>query len=280
MADLRYALDNAADPAADRFRILQECYDPVSRARIAQTGVAEGWQCLEVGAGGGSAAAWLSGIVAATGRVVATDIDVRRIDPAVRALANVPVVEHDIVRDPLPGTGFDLIHARLVLLHLPERIAVLDRLAAALRPGGWLVIEDFDCGWTPVLDASHQDQIDLFELVHARFLDLLTAAGADVLWARKLYRAVRHLGLEDVTATVTAHAWRGGETGIGLHRANTEQLYERLLAGGLTPRQMADFWKLLEDPAFTVQSYPLVTATGRRGQHGQGGQSSREAPTC
>lgn len=274
MVALRYALDNAAAPTADRFRILQECYDSASQARIAQTGVADGWHCLEVGAGGGSAAAWLSGIVAADGRVVATDIDVRRIDPAVRGLANVSVVEHDIVRDPLPGTGFDLIHARLVLLHLPERIAVLDRLAPALKPGGWLVIEDFDCGWTPVLDARHPDQAELFETVHARFLDALTAAGADVLWARKLYRAVRHLGLEQITATVTAHAWRGGGTGIGLHRANTEQLYDRLLASGLTRRQMEDFWKLLEDPGFAVQSYPLVTVTGRRGRSG------REEPSC
>ncbi|HZM84459.1 MAG TPA: class I SAM-dependent methyltransferase [Candidatus Limnocylindrales bacterium] len=40
--------------------------------------------------------------------------------------------------------AFDVIHARAVLTHLPERDEVLARLVAALRPGGWLLIEDVD----------------------------------------------------------------------------------------------------------------------------------------
>ncbi len=48
------------------------------------------------------------------------------------------------MRDDLPTAQFDLIHARLVLIHIPAREAVLERLVTALRPGGWLVIEDFD----------------------------------------------------------------------------------------------------------------------------------------
>jgi SAM-dependent methyltransferase len=269
-----YALANAADAAADRFGILQACYDPVSRAGIVRTGVAQGKHCLEVGAGGGSMAAWLAGLVGPTGRVVATDLDMRRIDPGLSGLANVRTIEHDIVRDPLPGNGFDLIHARLVLLHLPERREVLARLADALAPGGRLVIEDFDCGWTPVLAERRPGQAALFTEVHRAFLALLAGAGADVAWGRRLYQAVLELGLEDVTGTVAAHAWRGSGTGIGLHRANTTQLSEELIASGLTRRQMEEFWELLEDPGFAVQSYPLVTVSGRRG----GG--IRKAPSC
>jgi hypothetical protein len=36
--------------------------------------------------------------------------------------------------------------ARLLLEHLPDRAAILPRMAAALRPGGVLVVEDHD--WT------------------------------------------------------------------------------------------------------------------------------------
>ena len=53
---------------------------------------------------------------------------------------------HDIVADPPPSERFDLIHARLLLEHLPDRNAVLDRLVDVLRPGGWLLIEGYD--WT------------------------------------------------------------------------------------------------------------------------------------
>ena len=38
-----------------------------------------------------------------------------------------------MAHDPLPEGGFDLIHTRLVLIHVPERDEVVERLAAALR---------------------------------------------------------------------------------------------------------------------------------------------------
>ena len=53
------------------------------------------------------------------------------------------MARHDITADAIPLARYDLIHARLVLSHLPQRREVLVRLTQALRPGGWLVIEDF-----------------------------------------------------------------------------------------------------------------------------------------
>ncbi|OLZ65342.1 hypothetical protein AV521_32160 [Streptomyces sp. IMTB 2501] len=86
------------------------------------------------------------------GEVTVTDLEPRWAASRSRP-AHVRLLRHDIVRDPLPGRDYDLVHARLVLLHLPERLSVLRRLVSALRPGGWLVLEEFDCGWTPVLAA-------------------------------------------------------------------------------------------------------------------------------
>ena len=53
-------------------------------------------------------------------------------------------MRHNIVVDPLPEEAFDLIHARLVLMHVPEREQVLASLVAAPKPGGWLVDEEYD----------------------------------------------------------------------------------------------------------------------------------------
>jgi SAM-dependent methyltransferase len=57
---------------------------------------------------------------------------------------NLRFVIHD-ARDPLPSGiapdgGFDVVVSWLVLLHLPDKAAALRQLAAALRPGGALVL--------------------------------------------------------------------------------------------------------------------------------------------
>lgn len=49
---------------------------------------------------------------------------------------------NDVVRDPPPANGFDLVHARFVLEHVADPRSVISRLAGALRPGGVLVLED------------------------------------------------------------------------------------------------------------------------------------------
>ena len=42
---------------------------------------------------------------------------------------------HDVAQDaPLPGAPFDLVYARLLLFHLPQRVAVLRRLWDAVHP--------------------------------------------------------------------------------------------------------------------------------------------------
>jgi len=82
-----------------------------------------------------------------TGRgasVVAMDIDTRFIEPL--ASDTIDVRRVDIRTDELPQQEFDLVHARLLLEHLADRRQILDRLVATLRPGGWMVIEDYD--WT------------------------------------------------------------------------------------------------------------------------------------
>src|SRR4051794_25449925 len=137
-----YLLDNAQAEAARRMQVLAHLYDATTKRVLSDVGIGDDWRCLEVGGGGGSIAHWMAERVASGGSVLSTDLDPRHI-PAPR-LPNLRIQRHDIVRDDLPTAHFHLIHARLVLIHIPERDAVLGRLITALRPGGWLVIEDFD----------------------------------------------------------------------------------------------------------------------------------------
>ncbi|MEU6350882.1 methyltransferase [Streptomyces sp. NPDC047072] len=263
----RYLFDNAAPEASTRFSVLESSYDPVSRRALAATGLAPGWRCLEIGGGGGSLGDWLGARVGPDGEVTVTDIHPDRALSR-RGSANVRVLHHDITRDPLPDAGYDLVHARLVLIHLPERLRVLQRLAGALRPGGVLVLEDFDCNWTPVLAAPDAGAAELFERVHSALLSLLARAGAEPRWGLRTLGAMRGAGLTDVTATTYAEAWTGGGTGVGLHRANISQVASAIGELGVTPDEVSRFLALLDDPAFVVNSYPLISTCGRRPQEG------------
>lgn len=121
---------------------LEATFDGVTRRHMARTAVGPDWNCWEVGAGSGGVARWLADRVGPTGSVLATDIDTTGMPPERRT--NLRVEQHDVVVDPLPAGGFRCIHARLVLGQLPERVDVLEKLASALVPGGWLVIEDLE----------------------------------------------------------------------------------------------------------------------------------------
>ena len=145
---LDYRLSAAGREAAEdeRLDLLEQIYDPVSRRRRAL--VQPGWRCLEVGAGRGSMAVWLAEQVGATGQVVATDVDTRYLSRL--ELANLEVVEHNILEDPLDVLGpgsFDLVCSRLMLFHLKGRQEqAIGQMAACLSPGGWLLDEDADWG--------------------------------------------------------------------------------------------------------------------------------------
>ena len=95
--------------------------------------------CLEVGAGAGTVSAWMAERVGERGRVMSTDIDLQFHD---EMPSNVIVRQHDVAADRLPREHFDIVHARAVLQHVPTRDEVIAKLVDALKPGGWLVVED------------------------------------------------------------------------------------------------------------------------------------------
>ncbi len=115
-----------------------------TRAHLDARGLSAGWRCWEVGAGGPNTVRWLAERVGPTGHVLATDLDPRWAAAAIGA--NVSVLAHDVTEAP-PEGGFDLIHARLVLTHVPERERALRNLAGALRPvvGWWSKTPTLTC---------------------------------------------------------------------------------------------------------------------------------------
>lgn len=71
--------------------------------------------------------------VGGAGLVTAVDIDMSRLGHL--ADAGAEVREHDVLSGPVETGAFDLVHARAVLLHLPDPAQALANMAAALAPG-------------------------------------------------------------------------------------------------------------------------------------------------
>ncbi len=228
-SDDGYLLDNQETEAGRRFDALAELFDPVTFRHLDAVGVAPGWCCWEVGAGGPGVPTWLAGRVGPAGRVVASDIDTSWLQ-----VPDAPyeVIRHDVGTDQPPSGPFDLIHARLLLVHVPSRAEAITSMVRSLRPGGWLLVEDADPALQPL---SCPDEFGepqrLANRIRHGFRSLLAQRGADLSFGRTLPRLLRDAGLADVAADaffpVTSPACSA------LEIATVGQIRDRLTAGGL-----------------------------------------------
>jgi len=109
---------------------------------------------------------------------------------------------HDVTRLPFPGGPADLIHARLLLSHLPEPERALERWRGELRPGGRLLLDEVE--WIGSEDP-----------VFVRYLELvrhmLRARGQDLEIGPRLDAATRstpraHAELRELTLPAASAA--------------------------------------------------------------------------
>ncbi|WP_433608241.1 class I SAM-dependent methyltransferase [Dactylosporangium sp. CA-139114] len=255
----RYSFDNDDPESVGRHSHLSDILDPFTFERLGSLGDLAGRRCLEVGAGGGSVARWLAERGA---DVLATDLNVRHLPLG----AGFRVLRHDLVREPVPDGPWDLIHARLVLLHIPEREAVLERLAAALAPGGALVIEDWATEFGNLcLAAPDRETAQLIEEYRDILVNrVLPARGNDPTWAARVHAVMLAHGLTGVDTVINAAAWPGGSPGAVLIAVNVAQLREDFIAAGFTPERIRQLYSAVRDPRLVVRSHFTYSTIGRR----------------
>jgi SAM-dependent methyltransferase len=260
--DHRYLLDNARTEAGLRFTALSAIFDPPTFRRVEALGVAPGWRCWEVGAGGPSVPRGLAERVGPAGRVLATDIDISWTREAAG-----PVVEvrrHDVARDDPPDEAFDLVHARLVLIHLPDRDRALRSMLAALRPGGRLLLEDADPALQPLSSPyEHGPRERLANRIRRGFRTMMAERGADLAYGRRLPAVLRAAGLLDVAAEV--HFPLACPDCDLLETATVGHIRAGLVAGGHATEEEID--RHLANVAaggMDLATAPMVSAWGRR----------------
>jgi SAM-dependent methyltransferase len=254
-----YVFDQAWEGERARLANLERWLDPGTTRHMDEIGVGPGWKCLEVGGGAGSITRWLSARVGDAGRVVATDLDTRFLDAI--GGSNLEVRKHDITADALPENEFDIAHSRLLLEHLPAREDVLKRMISALKPGGWLIIEDLD-NVTHLAVTPNKT----YERVSDAVFGIMTSVGYEPNLGRRLPQLLTEAGLEDVHGEGRiAIGTREGNPGIAMWRLSLTHLRAPAVEAGLASD--ADFdevFELLDDASFAVMPPAVIAAWGRK----------------
>jgi SAM-dependent methyltransferase len=265
MADEQtYAFDNALAVQRERLDTLEALFDPGTIRQLEARGVGPGWRCLEVGAGGGSIAAWLSERVGPDGAVLATDLDTRWVEQLARP--NLEVRVHDLLDDGLPEGEFDLVHCRLLLGWLGDPEVGLRRLIASVKPGGWLLAEEIDFVSAVADPLTPAEAGALFEHVVAAHNAVLAERHAfDPFYGRRVAGALEDAGLVDTGTEGRASMWRGGGPGGRIWQLTIEQLRDSIVELGLMDATDVDAAiALCGDPRLRTMSPVVMAAWGRR----------------
>ena len=235
-----YALGHTAEEY-ERLRMQARKWETATGRLLDQIGLGPGASCLDAGCGPGETMRAMAERVGPAGRVLGIDAD-----PALGAmtLAMLQGAGHrqctfqaqDLVAaEPLPGGPFDLVYARLLLFHLPQRVEVLARLWDAVAPGGHLLVQDYDLrnvSTLPELDWGEE----LFRVITGAF----GAVGADVSAGVRLPQLFVQAGVGVPDGTDVAGRIEPLATGRAIMAGTLRSLLPTALAHGVTTEAGAD----------------------------------------
>ena len=257
VASPAYLLEHDWEQEPRRLQLLEQHADPTSVRRLEATGVGTGWRCLELGAGRGSIASWLAKRVGPSGDVVALDLDTSLLG-WLDEEPNVDVVCGDVLEIQLPELSLDLVHARCVLMHIPERRRALERIVSWLRPGGWLIVEELDR--MAVVSDPDPERVALFRA----FDEALPTI--DFECGRALLGELEAAGLVDIGADIRVDAVEGATPLAQWEQLSVQALAEEALrAGTATADQIDKHLARLEDPGYRGFGWAWIGAHGQRG---------------
>jgi ubiquinone/menaquinone biosynthesis C-methylase UbiE len=250
-----YAFPHSAEDESRRLELFQQRLDPLTTRRIERIGIGRGATCLEVGGGRGSITRWLAERVGSDGKVTATDLQLDFLN-AIDA-SNVEVIRHDVRSDNFPERSFDLVHARAVLMHIPDEPDIVRRMVSWLRPGGWLLLEEPDFGlWLADADpvwATHPDAW------HQAFPNGSLSRG------RSLLSQIHQLDLVEVGADAEVDVIEGGSPLAEFYSLSMAAIGPRAVeAGALTPEQAKALVDRPLEPDFLACGFVHIGVWGRR----------------
>jgi ubiquinone/menaquinone biosynthesis C-methylase UbiE len=263
-----YALGRNPDEST-RLRRQSDELRPQTAELLDRIGLGPGQSAIDLGCGPSGILDLLSAAVSPGGHVVGLDADPAHTALASRyvgelGLANVEVATADARRTGLPSDSFDLVHARTLLVTIPDPAEVVAEMVRLAKPGGWVASQEPDVEHAlcyPPLPAWHR----LREVFRASF----SRSGADPRIGRRLTELYRQAGLEDIDVVVHAPAYPAGHSRRTLLPDLARSLRPVILDLKLCDeRELAELDRAvrehLADPRTLMMPHLLVVAWGRK----------------
>lgn len=254
---------------AERLRRQSDELGPHSATLLDRVGLRRGQNAIDLGCGPSGILELLADRVRPDGHVVGVDRDPALVALArslvqQRGLANVDVVEGDARRTGLPTASFDVVHARTLLINVPDPGSVVAEMSRLVRPGGWIVgMEPDGAGRVyyppnPAIDRLHE----IFGATYR--LD-----GADPFIGRRVPELFREAGLTDVGVEARADVYPPGHSRRTLRpdlvRSMRAKIVERGIAGERELRELDDTARTyLDDPTTLVVPHLFFLTWGRK----------------
>jgi len=229
-----YALGSSLSESARLQRQAEELAAD-SAALLDRVGLRPGDHAIDLGCGPRGILDMLAERVSPSGRVVGLDADPAHTAMAAefatgRGLSGVEVMTADARSTGLPPGSFDLVHARTLLINLPEPAEVVAEMMRLARPGGWVASME--------PDAEHvlcYPPHPAFDRICEIFTVVFCRNGADPFIGRRVPELFRQAGLEDVEMDAKVQMYALGHSRrtvrLDLVRSMRPQVLEMGLAG-------------------------------------------------
>ena len=224
----------------ERLRRQARVWEEATGRLLDQVGLAPGASCLDAGCGPGETMRLMALRVGPEGRVAGIDVDASLGAAALQDLQaaghrQCTFTGHDVTAaEPLPGGPYDLVFARLLLFHLPQRLDVLRRLWDAVAPGGHLVVQEYDLRTVSVLPS----QASVEEAARV-VIGAFDALGCDVRLGARLPATFADAGIGAPDGTDVAGRVEPLATGCRMLQATFTSVLPAAVAHGVTTEAAA-----------------------------------------
>lgn len=231
-------------------------------------GIGPGSSILEVGCGSGILLRDLAEVAGPAGRTVGFERDPAAVGQA-RVLAGAhgaEVVEGDIftLEPGTLGEPFDLVVVRWVLDWLPNREDALERILAQVRPGGLILVQDYNYDAIR-MEPRQPGLVKLFETAPKAYAH----HGGDAWFTIRLPKLFQRFGAETVLVDPVCKA--GGPESAVFRWAERffrdyvqHMVDDELLSQEESDNAIAGWDAAVADPASIFYSPLVVTVVGRR----------------
>jgi ubiquinone/menaquinone biosynthesis C-methylase UbiE len=261
-----YALGDTAGESARLERQADELR-PEAVELLGRIGLRPGESAIDLGCGPVGVLDVLSSGVGPGGRVVGLDANPAHVEMARsfvrrRGLANVEVVQADARHTGLAADSFDVVHARTLLVTVPDPAEVLAEMVRLARPGGWVASQEPDVGY-----ALCYPQLPAWDRLRSLFLAAFGRSGANPLLGRRIPELYRAAGLGEIEVIGHANTYPVGHSRRTILPDLVRSLWPTIIELGLADEgELAQLdlslRQHLADPATLVVPHLLVLARG------------------